>query len=631
MITLFSGNTFHGDFINGPGPGSPRPLHALVRWFGPGDLPTVAQVNPYLLGATSSAFGSAQREGHHDRYVARTRNRVDAGLAAALGGAQLVIVVGPSKAGKTRTLFEAIRTCDSAAKVLWPELGCVGELATHPRLATTDDLIVVWLDDLHDYLNAAEPLTPALLARLTARPGRTVVVATLRSEMRARLRGEGELQRDTLRLLDQALIIDLASTSEDPDEQAAAARTYPDMNFGGHGLGEILAGAPELLQRYDDAKAADPVQRTVIEVAIDWARIGRTDHIPEPTLTELVVDSIRVKRPEIDTTGAKVRAAIEAARTPPEGAGRAAALHTSYLDEQTRGYRAFDYLVAADDGQDHRTPRPIPETFWHTATHNADPDTLSAVASAAYQRDNTPAAITLFGKAAATDHPTAMYSLGRLLHDRGDLVEAESWYRKAADLDHPDAMVNRGFLLQGRGDLVEAESWYRKAVDLDHPVAMVNLAFLLHDRGDLVEAESWYRKAAATDHPDPAAMHNLGSLLQGRGDLVEAESWYRKAAATDLADPAVMYNLGFLLQGRGDLVEAESWYRKAADLDHPDAMYNLGSLLRGRGDLAEAESWYRKVADLDHPLAMVNLGNLLHDRGAVVEAESWYRKAAGDQ
>jgi hypothetical protein len=93
-----------------------------------------------------------------------------------------------------------------------------------------------------------------------------VVIATLRAEERARLRSVGgELARETRLLLEQAenTTIELAATSEDPDEQAAARAAYPDADLSTTGLAEQLAGAPALLQQYRDARSNDPI---VLEV-----------------------------------------------------------------------------------------------------------------------------------------------------------------------------------------------------------------------------------------------------------------------------------------------------------------------------------------------------------------------------
>ncbi|MGW4371536.1 tetratricopeptide repeat protein, partial [Nocardia takedensis] len=597
-------------------------MRELVRVYGIEDLSTIADLDPYRLGSTSSVFGRAGEYGLRDGYVARTAHDVDARLADELTGDRLVVVVGPSKAGKTRTLFETVLAHDPDARVVWPATDAVAELAVHPRIVDSTDSLVVWLDDLHEYLTGPAGLTPTALARLTARSGPTMVVSTLRSEMRAQLRGGGELRQDTRMLLEQAITIDLASTSEDSDERAAAERAYPGYAGDQYGLGEGLAGAPELLARYDDARTADPELWTVIAVAVDWARIGRANPIPEPVLTDLTRRELRKTHPHLETADSGIRAAIRTARTPPPGAGRTAALHTTFVEDDTRGYRAFDYLIAADDGQDHRTPRPIPDTFWHDATTDCDTRTLFIVGVAGHLRDNTPAATTLFRKAAEAGHGGAMINLGVLLEQRGDLVEAESWYRIAADAGHAGAMNNLALLLEQRGDLVEAESWYRIAAEIGDSEAMVSLGVLLERRGDVVEAESWWRKAVEAGNS--RAMNNLAILLKRRGDLGQAESWYCKAA--DAGHAGAMNNLAVLLERRGDLVEAESWWRKAIEAGDSGAMDSLAVLLERRGDLVEAESWWRKSIEAGDSGAMDSLAVLLERRGDLVEAESWWRK-----
>ncbi|MGW4368012.1 tetratricopeptide repeat protein [Nocardia takedensis] len=598
-------------------------MRELVRVYGIEDLPTIADLDPYRLGATSSVFGRVDEYGRRDGYLPRTAHQVDARLAEALSGDRLVVVVGPSKSGKTRTLFEAVRVHDSAARLVWPVIDAIADVASHSRIAESSDRLVVWLDDLHEYLPGACALTPALLSALTARPGPTVVVATLRSEMRAQLRGGGELRRDTRMLLEQAITIDLASTAEDPAECAAAERAYPGYAGDRYGLGEGLAGAPELLARYDDARAADPLLWTVIAVAIDWARIGRTDPIPEPTLSDLTLRELRNTHPYMDATGNGVRAAIHTARTPPPGAGRTAALHTTFLDDETRGYRAFDYLTAADDGQDHRTPRPIPDTYWHEATCDSDTNTLVTVGDAAYLRDNTLTATTLFRRAAEAGNGVAMANLGFLLTRRDDLAEAETWFHKAAEVGSSDATNNLGVLLAGRGELAEAETWYRKAAEAGHSGAMFNLGNLFNRRGDLAGVEAWYRKAIEAGND--VAMVNLGVLLAERGELAEAEAWYHKAG--EAGNGVAMANLGFLLKQRGELAEAEAWFRKGTEAGNGIAMNHLGVLLKQRGELAEAEAWYREAIEAGNGDAMFNLGILLAERGQLAEAETWYRRA----
>ncbi|MEU5438057.1 hypothetical protein AB0G73_32455 [Streptomyces sp. NPDC020719] len=100
--------------------------------------------------------------------------------AAKNGG--LVLLTGPSAAGKTRSGFEVVR------RVLPDHLLCrpaaAGDLGELLSSHTPGEKHLVWLDDLEGHLHGAG-LTPELLADLQ-RLG-TVVVATLRSKLYAEL------------------------------------------------------------------------------------------------------------------------------------------------------------------------------------------------------------------------------------------------------------------------------------------------------------------------------------------------------------------------------------------------------------------------------------------------------------
>ncbi|MEE6140575.1 tetratricopeptide repeat protein [Mycobacterium sp. 050128] len=610
-------------------------LADLVEVVDGDDLPMVAGLDPYRLGATPSPFGDAQTYGEHDPYVPRTR---DNDLATALADRnQLVLLVGPSKAGKTRTAFEAVRKHFPQARLLFPRPGMFGRLVADPRLHNSPDTVVVWLDDLDRYVSDADPLTPALLSRLNSRSGRTVVLATLRQEQRDRLYQGGALLRDTRVLLEHAITVDLAPlTGEDPDEQAAAGRAYPgqDLEFG---LAARLAGAPELLKRYDDALYTDPLRHSVIRVAIDWVRVGRPDLIPESALAALALGAFETERPDLDATEQQAVDAIKAARTPQEGWGRVAALITRRLTDHTRSYRPFDYLVAADDGQNHPL-RPIPESFWNVALNNAPPIIALVVSLAAFQRENIPVAIKASRQAAAAGLGAAMFSLGLLLADHQDpedLPGARRWYEKAAAAGNTDAMVNLGVLLATRWDppdLDAARRLYERAAATGDTDAMVNLGVLfadLQDPPNLTLASRWYLLAAAAGNTN--AMNNLGVLFAERNDLNAERSWYEKAA--DAGNAGAMINLGLLAEREDppDLETANDWYQKAADAGNTDAMVNLGVFLVAEGDSRAARRWYENAAHLGNTRAMVNLAMLLaeqDDSSSLNAAFEWLTKAA---
>jgi TPR repeat protein len=641
-----------------------EPLVGLVEGLSGGDLPLIRDLNPYQAGATESRYGTKENAGAEDPYVGRTYRDVDARVQAALVPGRMVLLVGPSKAGKTRTAFEAVRTSWPQARLLIPVPTSLATLAKHPRLQTSSDTVVVWLKDLQRYLKGiTEPLTPTLLTALLARPGNTVVVGTLRAEERARLLSrDDEITREARRVLDEATQIELGPTSDNPAEQAAARYAYPGQDLSVFGLAEQLAGAPALLHKYRDARYEDPLLYSVIQTAIDWDRVGMPDPILEMDLATLARETLTAIQPDIRATSAQVQQKIAEACAPLEGAGRLAALTTVPLSGQTRGFRPFSYLVAAEDNGISGS-RSIPVDFWDKALKRASPEAALTMSVVAEQRNNLPAAVHAARRAAAAGGPDAMANLGSLLAfrmDPPDLAGARHWYQRAAKAGHagamrslgnllanpqtadPHAMVSLGDLLADRmdpPDLVGARHWYQRAAEAGLSNAMVNLGSLLVDRMDPPDvdgARHWYARAAEIG--DTEAMVSLGNLLADRynpPDLDGARHWYAQAAG--IGDTEAMVSLGDLLAGRydpPDLAGALYWYARAAGIGDTEAMVSLGNLLADWYDPPDADGarhWYAQAAEIGDTEAMVSLGNLLANRYNPPDlggARHWYAQAA---
>ncbi|MGF0316754.1 hypothetical protein [Nocardia fluminea] len=331
----------------------------------------------------------------------------------------------------------------------------MADLAGCEQYQTHPDAVFVWLEDLDEFLTTDPGLTPKLLTALTARSARTVVVATLRSERHDELRGGGELGRDLRSVFEHARRIEMEPTSADPVEQAAAARMYPSLDLTRYGLAEMLVGAPALLAHYRRGRAKGRLLTSiaafaaVVEVVVDWARIGRPDPIPEGRVIELAREVVDIRYSAYDITDDDLATAINEARLPYEGAGDTTAIDSKWLtDPRIRGYRPFDYLVAADDTDD----RPIPDAYWHRATAGADAAILNMVATSAYFRGLLTTTGTLLRRAAGLGHTDAMFNLGVVLKDQGEPDNAEIWWQRAADLGDADAMNNLGVLLAERDE-----------------------------------------------------------------------------------------------------------------------------------------------------------------------------------
>ncbi|MFG1820804.1 hypothetical protein ACGFIF_44110 [Kribbella sp. NPDC049174] len=527
--------------------GAVEELAGLVDLLGPnGDLPLVKNLTPYQLGADPSEYGDTESHGHHDPYLARTADHVDERLSEALADPKrLVILVGPSKAGKTRTAFQGLRTEWPHAHLAKPDPARLADLLEHPRISATDWPLVLWLDDLQRYLVGDKALTPARLAALFTRQGPTVVLATLRQEERARLNEHADLTPGTRQLLNDAApaTITLRPTSADPFEQAAAHIAYPDVDLNRYGLAEQLAGAPELLRQYTDAL---PPLRAVLETAIDWQRIGMPHPIGEPDLKVLARRRLIGMVSYMNPSDEELLAAIEQARTPPKDpdgrtTGQLAALDVQRPTESAWHYVPYPYLVAHDDGQGGHS-RAISDDFWRQGLALADADSADGVGSAAYYRGRSDVAREALTIAAVAGNDHSMRNLGWLFAnetDPPDFDAAQKWLKKAAALGNNSAMRTMGIILSTKldpPDLDGAQEWYREAIDSGNTDAMRNLGILLANRldpPDLDGAQEWYRKAIDTGNTD--AMVNLGALLSRLGDRAGTEgAWHRALDAQNV-------------------------------------------------------------------------------------------------
>ena len=611
---------------------APIPLEALAAHLVDGDLPEVAALDPYLFGCAESDYGHHGNYREHDPYVARG---ADAALRDALQQGKLVLLVGPSRAGKTRTAFEALASTWPHARLAIPTPAGLSQLADHPRLRETADPIAVWLGDLYPYLDntdGAVELGSWLLARLTDRPGPTVVLATMRPQEYARLDATPALANLA------PVTIELASTLEDPAEQAAAREAYPRENLAGVGLGEQLAHAPVLLQAYQDAQAGDAVHYAVVRAAVDWARAGLHRPVPEADLRDLTREVLHTERPDVSVSDDLIGEALDWARNPQPGTGQATLLSIHPLPDDGRGYLPCDYLVAADDGQA-GPPRPIPEPFWGRVLDRISTASALAVGLSALLRGATTGAIAAYRKAAEAGDPEAMAKLAWLLQeDRkpSDLDGARHWWERAAEAGHAIAMNNLAALLrkQDPPDTDGARRWLKRAAAVGETHAMTNLAALLEDADppDLDEARHWWERAAEAG--DVTAMDRLAALLmrQDPPDKEGARRWW--LAAAEAGDTDAMIHAGLLMRDQDppDLDGARHWWQRAAEAGRTEIMLGLGVLLERQDlpDLDGAGHWYQRAAEAGDAQAMNNLAILLYgqDPPDVDGAGLWWQRAA---
>ncbi|HXS47356.1 MAG TPA: hypothetical protein VN756_07825, partial [Solirubrobacterales bacterium] len=233
-------------------------------------------------------------------YLPREVDRqVQEALESALDGTgpSLVVVHGPSKVGKSRTLYEALRRVgeqgvdlilvaptdgDSVRSLLTPD-GTLRETAGRP---------VVWLDDLETFV--AEGVNLDTLREWHRRTG-AIFAATYGGKGSERLQGSGTaaLTDLTHTLLASGTEIGLGPTS--PAELARLDTSLSEADREAvehHGLAAAMVAGRALerkigTRRHAPSEGESIEGAAVVSAAIDWTRCGRTDPIPRKVLRDL--------------------------------------------------------------------------------------------------------------------------------------------------------------------------------------------------------------------------------------------------------------------------------------------------------------------------------------------------------
>jgi tetratricopeptide (TPR) repeat protein len=333
----------------------------LRRWTPARGVPLVREVrNPLELGVKSSAIGVAPQEPMVSPYVRRT---VDDQLESELtGGSFFILIVGDSAAGKSRSAFEAIQRCFPCRRLLLPSedisLGPLLELS--PKLNDS----ILWLDNIEPYL--PDKLTPGILDRLLAAGGSSfTVVATMRAAAHDRYtaREDGEAGND---VLERARIVRIPRKL-DASERARVHDRFADARLDAaldrYGLGEYLAAGPELISRYENASATNPLGRALVHAAVDWRRAGQSRPIRENLLRRLCPIYLEGDGAHVKFSDAEFEQSLRWAE-------QRVYATSALLVREGEGFVAFDYLIDYLEQESHE---PIPKAVLRVIEINVDP------------------------------------------------------------------------------------------------------------------------------------------------------------------------------------------------------------------------------------------------------------------
>ncbi|MET8481817.1 hypothetical protein ABZV68_32275, partial [Streptomyces clavifer] len=461
--------------------------------------------------------GARGRLGVLPAYVPREFDRqVQSVVEAAVAGRSgFVALVGDSSTGKTRALWEAVRSLPEPWR-LWHPLAPTRPAAVLAELADVAPHTVIWLNEAQFYL-APEPLGERVAAGLrellrdpargpvlvmaTLWPGHWQTLTTRTAQDRHTQAREllGGHRIDVPETFTPDDLVTLAATAgTDPRLREAAERAQDRQ------VAQYLAGVLALMNRYQAARGAT---RALVHAAMDARRLGAGPHIPLAWLVEAAPGYLTETEwnatdrdwlaqaldyvtqdctgiPGILTPVETTTPRNQRKRRPAGGVEPAAGRHAR--DTYGPQYQLADYLDQY--GRRHRAEQIPPIDFWTTAASHAHPADLYTLGKAAWKRGLYRDSTQLHKHATTHGNPHAASQFVRHLHDVC-LTDHRpvQWASANVSLDNPDAVT---WLLRALREVGEEEQIGALLaqdpaahVVIDNPRAVTGLLYELHEVG----------------------------------------------------------------------------------------------------------------------------------------------------
>ncbi|MFY7068925.1 helix-turn-helix domain-containing protein [Nocardiopsis changdeensis] len=653
----------HTAIISPPNPPAPAPRPAPGRPIGecdPHDLEMrVAGSPPTSPAATVSV---PQRDtARLPGYVRRDHDDVlDRAVRAALGGSsRMVVLVGLSSTGKTRACWEAVQPLAEHGWRLWHPFDPTRAEAALEGLGRVGPRTVVWLNESQHYLahpRFGEQIAAALHVLLTnpAR-GPVLVLGTLWKKYCDALTAQPDPGHQDAHAQARALLegrqvtVPVAFTNDQLDNARELAQSGDGQlahaleHVRDGRLAQTLAGAPELVRRYE---TASPGARALLNAAMDARRLGVSLHLPLGFLVQAAEGYLTDD--ELDALPDQwVDQALEEAGTVVHGGQAPLRLVRTRRSDQTTStaqgpvYRLEDYLEQhANHTRREKCP---PASFWHAVEeHLTDPDDLYILVKAARNRGLLWHAVRLSQRAILARHPRAALLAVRLLLPETDPDQhGAGWIAAHTVPTDPDTAA---FLLEklhnaGQEQAVkELASRAAAHANLTQPYAAASLLKKLRDAGqEQAVKELASRAAVHADLTNPSAVAFLLEKLRDAGqEQAVKELASRAAVHADLTNPSAVASLLEVLHRmrQGQAVTALLARNPAvhADLTQPHAVASLLEVLhRMRQGQAVTALLARNPAvhaDLTDPSAVISLVEGLRDAGQVRAAKELASRAA---
>jgi hypothetical protein len=498
--------------------------------------------NPLALGVHRAIRVSDAVQDDLPEFVARPHDQLlRAEAASAATGSKLVMLVGSSSTGKTRSAVEAVRSALPDWHLFYPLTA--SDLMTLIAGRRVNQGIILWLNETQVYLEGNVGADAAAALRGLLASGQPfLTVGTLWPDywlayMRPPEFGEPDPHSQARQLLETAVKIDVPDrfTESDLAQVKKVAARDPRLAVAlstehGQRVTQVLAGGPDLIARWHNAP--NPYCGAIITAAIDARRLGYLSVLSTEILHAAAAAYLDGPQRAAAPAG-WFDAALSYARKPVKGA-IAPLTATSQSVGQIDGYLLADYLD--QHGRSARRRTPVPDALWTAmASHARTGADLTRLGTAAADRGRYRPAAILWTAAGQNGDLSMTLPLRRLLSHAGHHAEAERVLWHAAEAGEREALTRlQGTLIREERHR-DLERLLRRAATAGHHQAAHELAVLLSRTGRGIEAVQVIQQAIADG--DQHGGHLLDILLERSMPPEQAEDTGRPDLDVSLDAP----------------------------------------------------------------------------------------------
>ncbi|MET7694989.1 transcriptional regulator [Streptomyces sp. NPDC005483] len=533
-------------------------------------------------------------------YVARPHDEVLGRVVAAAAGGQsrMLMLVGESSTGKTRSCWEAVQALIADEWVLWHPFDPTRADAALAGLESVGPKTVVWLNEAQHYLmpdTTGERISAALRSLLSA-PDRapvlvlgtlwprywdTITTLPAANETDAYAQARELLAGRDLRVPDAFTSDELkaAKTAARGDSRLALALDHADSGR----IAQFLAGAEELAKRYEHAPTA---ARAVLDVAVDARRLRAIVNLPIGFLEQAAAGYLTDEQFHALDDDWFEQALSYTARPVHGGTAPLRRIRSRPGQPSPANgpvYRLADYL----EQHGHQVRQDIcpPESFWEASlVHIDDLQSIRALERSARTRWRLRHARLLRIAADQRDPDRQLLADQATLHAAGQAQQAEALGAEAAARGHGPALRRLCLAHEEAGRAAEAEKLALETAH-DHRHLIAELVKIRTEAGRFQDAERLALKAV--EHGAPGGLPALASSLSKVGQDQDAERFALEAAKH--GSPYVLATLAEKHAKAGHFTEAEDLALKAAEHGAPWTLVTLATSYERSGRQQEAE------------------------------------------